>query len=187
MAEELERAVDVLTAGALAGRIEEQRKNIEDALIESASYCNSVGDDGRRETDDGQRRLKELIQERRMVRTRSTIPGERSISRISKDIQKDLRAIKRAKKRGAIETALNQAQSLKWVTKTGGMKKRSMLSSVKTKDGSIKHVRQEVADVFADSYSELYASPRATQEFEDTYDAEDAVEPFSFKEVEDEI
>jgi hypothetical protein len=61
--------------------------------------------------------------------------------------------------------ALNQAQSLKWVTKTGSMKRRSMLSSVKTKDGSIKHGRQEIADVFAGFYSELYSSPRGTQEF----------------------
>ena len=61
------------------------------------------------------------------------------------------------------------------------------MSSVKAKDGSIKHERQEIADAFADFYAELYSSQSCDRDSTIERKEVCAVEPFTLMEVQGEI
>ena len=129
--------------------------HIEKALTEAAWHCDQAINKIEVDQTKNRERLNNLIRERRAARA----PGaehERSVKEISKDVQKELRAIRRGRKHDAINRALDQAKSLKRITVPGNVKQKALLSSVKSCTGAVCRDRQGIADTFADFYKELY-------------------------------
>lgn len=109
------------------------------------------------------------------------------MSQVSKLIQKETRAILRARRRAAIEVLLHESKSVKSLTTGVHVKKRSLIGSVRDRDGNIQTERNQIAGVFADFYEDLYQSKLEATEAAIDSQPHEEVEPFSMKELEKEI
>ena len=74
----------------------------------------------------------------------------------SKMIQKELKAIQRARKTAKVTSILSDFRDLKRLEKTRTRKAAVLIGSIQAKDGDVKHDRVEIANVFAEFYKELY-------------------------------
>ena len=169
-------------------RIEETCQLIESALARAAEYCKeSEGfiEQTRRNTS---AKLTALIQQRRQLRSGSGPEARAEISQISKMIQRESRAILRAIRKAKVQNILDEAGSLKRLTGFEGSRRRTLMTSICDKYGNTWSGRQQVADVFADFYAELYrgTSERSGWRMEDEETFEE-IPPFTREEIEDEL
>ena len=75
---------------------------------------------------------------------------------ISKELQKEMRAWERIRKRHVIEKILLEFKGLHNISNIGNDGKKMRLTSVRDENGVEQHGRQEIVDVFATFYEELY-------------------------------
>ena len=95
-----------------------------------------------------------MIKERKALREAGLA---RETADISKRIQREIRAISRARKKGRIGEILREFKDLKFITGIKSDKKKSKTASMTDKTGSKVYDRQEVANVFAYFYADLYS------------------------------
>eukprot|EP00973_Karenia_brevis_P025527 3522676-Karenia_brevis.AAC.1 len=90
-------------------------------------------------------RLATLIRQRQQLPQRST--AERKT--ISKEIQKEMKAIKRLERRTKIDNIIRQFQGLKQISGIKSRRDKTLITSMTTKDGDTATDRQSIADIFA--------------------------------------
>ena len=153
----------------LTRSLEERCLKIEDILVQAGGQAqpSTVGNLDESEAD-ANKRIHSLITARRQARTRGDKVSE---IRLAKLVQKEIRAITDARKRGKIEKILREFKGLKQIAgiKAGG--RRNFIGSVLDSEGVRQTDRQDVADVFADFYAELYACRNSGKEDESQWDS----------------
>ena len=140
----------------LAKGLENRCKQIDDALVEAARLSEQ-GRTPKLEKSDQELRLESMISKRRNIPNHCT--KERSDA--SKAIQKELKAIKKAKHRAKIESILNEFRDLRSIADIKTRQKRKHMTSMLNSEGKECFERQGIADIFADFYEELYRSKRS--------------------------
>ena len=75
---------------------------------------------------------------------------------MSKQIKKEIRAIKRMTRRAEVENILKEYKDLKRISGIKSQRKKDHTPSMINKDGQAEHERQSIADVFATFYEQLY-------------------------------
>ena len=98
--------------------------------------------------------LRRLIESRKQARRAGDRPGERETS---KRIQKELKAMGRARRTAKVENILADFRDLKRLEKTRTRQTTQLIGSVKAADGSIQYDRDGIANAFAEFYKLLYA------------------------------
>jgi hypothetical protein len=97
-------------------------------------------------------KLTTLIQQRRDMSNNNTTAR----SQLSKIIQKEIRAIKRATRRAEVDNILHEYRDLKKISGIKSQKVKELMPSMKDTAGSLQHERQSIADIFATFYEQLY-------------------------------
>ena len=98
-------------------------------------------------------RVDSLIQQRRRLRQR----GARKVwTNVEKQLQKELRAITRARRAARIGRILEEFKGLRFITGITNNHKKQLIGSMRNKLGELKSDRQSIADVFAEFYEDLY-------------------------------
>ena len=77
---------------------------------------------------------------------------------LSKCIQKEIRTQKRRKRRAHIGGVLEKFRNLKSIARIKTRRRRTLITHMTDKEGSKRTTRQEIADVFAEFYEQLYSS-----------------------------
>jgi hypothetical protein len=119
----------------------------------------------------------DLMERRRQLRS----SGE-SVACISKEIQKQIRKQLRASKKKEIAERLSEFKNLQHIGNIRNNGRRNLLQSVYDKTGILRDGRQEIVDVFADVYSELYAMRKRMEPARLESETE-AAEPFTVDEA----
>ena len=140
-------------------RLQQQCDNIEQALQRAATLCQQAKSTITSQVKADRTRLRVLIEQRKA--SRITKHSTTHVRDLSKAIQKELKAITRTKHRRAkheqqVQHALAQGLSLKQLQQHKGTKRRHHINSMKDTGGNTHYTRQDVANVFADFYEDLY-------------------------------
>ena len=141
-------------------RIEDKCKDIERVLINVAGQCEKVENQAKDERAQLSTRLNHLIEERRTARE---FRHKDKIKKVSKDIQKELRAVTKAKHRGKISKILEQFRGLKDIADIRNDRKNRVIASMKDANGQVHNTREGIADVFADFYADLFKKLMASR------------------------
>ena len=88
---------------------------------------------------------------------------------ISKLIQKEIRIIKREDRREQINTILSKYQNLKSISGIKSRKDKQLIASMTKADGTFETNRQNIADIFADFYEQLYARQKTSASKHDNH------------------
>ena len=112
-----------------------------------------------------EKELQRLLEERRVLRRRGCKGKE--ISDLSKQIQRKIKRRQKKKQDTKIVTILDSFCGLKEIAGIRGGGKRMQMTAMKNKYGEEVQGKQQMADVFADFYEDLYASKRDIQESQD--------------------
>jgi hypothetical protein len=174
-------ATPTLSSDKSAQSVNELNSKIEKALVESAKLVDEASPQIKAESTRNSTKLNGLIKERRDARQRGNT-GE--VTRTSKSIQKENRAILRARRDGHLQQLLESGRCLKSVIGLGTIKKRAFVTSVENSSGVAVSDRQGIADVFADFYATLYtAQPEQTEEVTGEQGQVPPIPPISDEEV----
>ena len=148
--------------------LDERRKQIEETMREAAAGSKQSS----QPTADNERQesLEKLIQERRATPNSDT--SQRS--RISKRIQKEIKAMKRLERHAKIETILSEYKDLKKISGIKSRRSKVLIVEMTGKDGTIETSRQGIADIFADFYEGLYSATRPENDNNDHHDKDNA-------------
>jgi hypothetical protein len=82
------------------------------------------------------------------------------LSQVSKDLQKELRKARREMGRTVIGRLLDEFKDLKRVANVRSGGKKHHLTTMRRSNGDVVDEKQEMVDIFADFYAELYATRR---------------------------
>ena len=162
-------------------------KVIEVAMNQAADRPATAEGERQEEAYQGQNeRLRNLIEERRKAKTAARLHEH---VQISKEIQKEIKRRTRAKKRNKIEGLLAKFEDLSSLNNIKGQWKKHRIASMRNKEGKTKTGRQDIVDVFAEFYEELYSSKEVQQEGLDAMEEneEDAVERITEEEIRSQI
>jgi len=135
---------------------------IEQALLEIGKECHQVESKEEVDRTENRDKLRELISQRKSARVRRDKISERTTSKL---IQKEMKAMLQARKRTKIESILEQFRGLKYITGIKKNGKQMIVGSVLDSCGQERTDRQEIVDVFADFYADLYACRTADTSF----------------------
>ena len=150
------------SSGEVAEDIDNRCKMIELLLRETAEECAKIKQTTKNQRKELSEKLKDLIRHRRQLRDRGTMDAKSHIAEVSKDIQKEIRRSMRSRGRAQIERILTDFKDLKSIAGIRANGKRHNLTNVRDSKGRLAESRQEIADVFASFYEELFASRRAS-------------------------
>jgi hypothetical protein len=140
---------DLLTSSQLELKCEQIENAIQMAMREQPSTPTTTK---RRLTNN---RLTQLIDERRNTTSRDSATK----GRLSKQIQREIRAIKRTIRRAEITSILKEYRELNRISGIKSQKKKELIPRMTDHTGKAQHDRQSIADVFATFYERLYADP----------------------------
>ncbi len=137
----------------LTAKIDEKCGVIESMLVDMAQRHGLAVEEEKQPTT-REKRLTSLIQERRQEKSMGYY---NSVALTSKKIQKEVRAVARARAPAKIDKILTEFRGLKLIAeiKNDGMKQG--IGKMKMKSGEYTTDFQEIADVFAVFYEDLYA------------------------------
>jgi len=146
-----EYAVNVtthLSSTTLSQQLDERCQQIEEAL--STTLANMTNPLPQHHNNDQDTPLNHLIQQRR-----ASANNKSERIRISKQIKKEMRAIKRAQQQAQIESILAQYKDLKRISGIKSSKQKDLIAAMTTGDGHEEHNRKCIANIFADFYAAL--------------------------------
>ena len=165
-------------------QLEQKCLAIERILTDIGKKCQRMDFSDKGEASEDRARLHELINDQRKART----AGRKSTARdASKLIQKEVRAVARARKRAKIGKILEEFRGLRDITNIRNNMNKLKISSMKCKDGSIKTDRQDIVDVFAKFYGDLFKRRDTNARFYMTAGAVQAVRAVTIEEVAEEL
>jgi hypothetical protein len=130
---------------------------LEQLLAGIASECTKQEDQRRGGREKLSAKAKDLIIERRRLRTEGTVANGRTVKQVSKDLQKELRAWRRLQSRQQIAEILEDFRGLRKIANINNHGRKAMLTSVRDETGDIRYDRQDIVDVLAKFYETLYA------------------------------
>ena len=145
---ELFTALDSLTR-----TIEDKCALLRNNLVQVAAECRRkpTSEDPRAPRDD---QILKWIEDRRSMQHEQ--PEERR--RLSKNIQRAIRKSMRKKHRQQIDRIIQNFEGLRKIADIKNNGKKSLLSGVVDREGTHRDDRQQIADVFAEFYEDLYKS-----------------------------
>ena len=131
---------------------EEKCRAIETILKESANVQAQI--EASAPIADCRLALRRMINDRKSARRAGDKAAEKSCSKM---IQRELKALQKARCSAKVENILRDFRDLKRLEKTRTRKVKEMIGSMLSTDGAVKHDRGETAEVFSDFYRSLYA------------------------------
>ena len=136
-------------------------QEIESILADVARNCPAEECSMKEDITDAMRRLHELIDQRRAVRT----AGAKEEVRIaSKYIENEIVAITRTKKSSRVRKVLEEFKDFQRIAEIRSNGKRSCISSIIDRSGTVRTTRTEIPEVFADFFESLYQGEGATSD-----------------------
>ena len=155
---------------------------IEEQLVKLGTQCSRKSEDVHEESRDTEAssRLARLIRQRKEMRIRCR---RKDGTKLEKQIQREIRALARARMRTRIGKILTQFTGLKFITGIRNNQKRHLIGSMLDKDGTLQTGRQETADVFADFYEQLFSEATAAENDINYCAVPQQVEPVSVNEL----
>jgi hypothetical protein len=131
---------------SLEAQVERKCHDIENLLMEVARKCQLVEEEQKVDTEQLETKLKVLIKQRREAR----IGGKKEDAKaLCKLIQREVRAIARAKKRARIGNILKEFRGLRDIADIRHGRKKARIASMKDQNGTIFTEQTDVANVFA--------------------------------------
>ena len=95
-----------------------------------------------------------MIEDRKSARRAG---DKAAVKSSSKMIQKEFKAMEKARRSAKVENILRDFRDLKRLEKTRTRKVNEMIGSMVSTDGAVKHDRGDITEAFADFYRSLYA------------------------------
>ena len=135
--------------------------------IGSKCSCKVLAEKCVHENAEQRKELYRLIGLRKETRTQA---HKEQVRVISKRIQREIRAITRARKKTRIGKILEDFRGLWDIATIRYDKKQSKVASLKADDGKVVHGTQEIADTFADFYEALYTARDGTEDSAQAHD-----------------
>ena len=134
-------------------------EGIEAAVRQAVQHCERAGTARAALSRKINGEIKELMEKRRAAKLKN-VPHKQDIKDIQKQIQKHVRKDFRIKCRERIRQVLRDFSDLKQITgiRSGG--KKQHLMTMTNEKGDTVSGREEIADVFATFYEELYNTRR---------------------------
>jgi len=164
----------------LLADLEAKCTQIEQALITATTISN-----------EGRVRMKSLPSPsdslQSLLETRRLLPNRHSAERgrISKQIQKEVRATKRLERRAKIDAILQEFKNIKNISRIKERKKKDVIISMVDSNGSIEYNRQSIADVFAQFYEDLYSTTKLSNTTGDGFKViSNPIDEFTISELE---
>ena len=151
----MENAKRILEDLTLQADLEKKCEQIEEALRTGASMSKITNKSEPKYPGEDQQYL--VLQSLLHQRRSSTTRGEER-TRLSKLIQKEIKAIKNLQRRSQISMILDKFRGLREISSLKSRKKKTLIASITDKNGGECTDRQGIADVFADFYADLYGS-----------------------------
>ena len=127
---------------------------IEDLLLQLGQNLKRSEQDMMRDSATLASQLHDLINQQKQARIRKDNVMEVAVSKL---IQKEMRALLKARKNAKIDRILSQFRDIKQICMVKRSGKHDYIGSVTKATGELQHDRQLIADVFSDFYSDLYA------------------------------
>lgn len=133
--------------------LEKRCRDIEEIVKASAIQLAVVEKQWAEEKAQLNQKMRELIDVRKRARNER---NKEEVKEASKQIQKEVKAVTTARKRGKISAILSEFRGLKQVANIQSGGKQTSIASVKDTAGKLQTNRQDVADAFAEFYALLY-------------------------------
>ena len=159
----------------LEARREMQCKHIEDAIRQATSLTDEANEE--HTTAAHVSHLQGLIRQRREMHLEQG--GLRS--HCSKQIKKEVRAMKRLERRSQRAQILSQYKNLRSIAGIKSQKKKEMICSMVSTSGEDVYDRQSIADVFASFYEQLYEDKNKTKLMD--FNKDERIDNFSLTEL----
>ena len=149
---------EVLQATPEARSLQKQCEHIEKTLLQAAessedrtTYESQLG-------DEAEGNLRAMIRDRQ-----NAGHGSPDRTRLSKCIQKEIRRMKRERRRQQIAETLENFRRLKRIPRIKTRERKKFIHQMTDKNGDTQSERKRIADIFAEFYEELYsAQPMGT-------------------------
>jgi hypothetical protein len=135
----------------LLGSLEDKCKLIEDLLLSAGQNWMQESDEPSSETSSA--KLNDLIRQRKQTRSVGDKVSEKKVAKL---IQKEMAAITKARREARIDKLLTQFRDLKYISLVKSNGKHALIGGMIGSDGQLRSDRQQIADVFADFYEQLY-------------------------------
>jgi hypothetical protein len=164
--------------------IDEQLGILEEIIVKTARECRQLEN---KDPKPPMNPPKDLMELRRSLRSSGN--ADQAVAEVSKSIQKHIRKQLRETKRSRIAARLADFTKLKSISNIRANGRRQLLQSVYDKDHILKDGRQEIVDVFAEFYADLYASrkPVAPADKYSGGGMPETVQPFTVEEASKEL
>jgi len=145
--------------------VDELLRKVEAVVTDTAATCGKVQDlEVKQENAEVKEEVEEEEDLQRLVEERKRLRHEgckgKSISDLSKQIQRQIKRLQRRKQDKKIRTILDSFSGLKDIAGIRGGGKRKQTNAMRKKDGTEVQGKKQMADVFADFYEDLYATRR---------------------------
>ena len=150
-------------------------KDVEDAIRQATSLTEET--DEERTITPHVSHLQSLMRQRREIHLEQG--GLRS--QCSKQIKKEVRAMKRLERRSQIAQILSQYKNLRSIAGIKSQKKKELICSMLSSSGDDVYDRQSIADVFASFYEQLYEDKNKTKLMD--LNRDERIEEFSLTEL----
>ena len=148
------KALPNLVCGkGLVEKLGRRCKEIETILLDVADKCQEKTLEADDNLVESQKRLHELIGQRKSARTNGC---RETVIQASKSIKKEIRAVVKARKSSRISKVLDEFKDLQRIASIRGSGKRHYMSSVMDSSGSEKTDKDDIAEVFAAFFESLY-------------------------------
>jgi exonuclease III len=137
---------------AVSGNIDDQLEQIENSIVQAARLASSSSCPGGSEQDP---------QIRRMIEHRRSLPPASNATertQLSKAIQRAIRKARRKQTTSAIDRILKNFRGIKHIKDIKSLSRKKFITHMTNTSGAAVADRQEIANVFADFYEDLYAS-----------------------------
>lgn len=184
------KIADIVRGDRLEGKsrsIDEQLQSLEHVVVQTSALCKKVDAVIQTSKTAEKEALQELIAKRRSL---DPGPGMRQRRlEVSKLIQKHIKMTLRQDKKQQIAKALDEFKGLKHLGSIRSSGRKQLLRSAFDKNGLLQHGRQEIVDVFADFYGDLYAAQKVGATAEESWRSGpcDAVPEFTMEEIRQEL
>ena len=140
-------------SSGMLSTLEERCRGIEKLLLQVADKCRAAVVAVSNDIQESQKRLHDLIDQRRAARSSGTREIVKSTSKL---IHKEIRAVAKARKSAKVERVLAEFRDLKRLDSIRVNGKKRCMGAVIDQVGNEKTDAQDIADVFADFFEALY-------------------------------
>ena len=165
-------------SGDVVEEIQAKCLRIERIIMDVAEKCSNTVHEREAYDQVMRARVHELIERRKTARKAG---ANTEVKDASKLLRKELRAVARARKSARVTQVLQEFKDLQRISDIRGNGKRACIVSIIDKNGMEKTDEEDIADVFADFFEDLYCAdgdaPGLAHDLQDCHESVPAITP----------